>query len=148
MRLAYIYPETDVDTRLHEAAELGDLLLAKTLLSQGLAINAMDIIGRTPLHFAAANNQLNMVEYLVSEGADINGQAGCEGWQDHAPLGYAVENCSVDMVQLLLQLGADPICPGWMGLSALDLVEDRQDAKGQAILKFLQKECLDKFGTN
>lgn len=86
MRLGNISPETDVDTRLHEAAEAGDLLAVKSLLSQGCAINAIDICGRTPLHFAAGNNQLGMVEYLVSVGADVNGQADGEGWQDHAPL--------------------------------------------------------------
>nr|WP_315487666.1 ankyrin repeat domain-containing protein [uncultured Undibacterium sp.] len=75
MRLGSISPETDVDTRLHEAAEAGDLLAVKSLLSQGCAINAIDICGRTPLHFAAGNNQLGMVEYLVSVGADVNGQA-------------------------------------------------------------------------
>jgi ankyrin repeat protein len=143
MRLGNISPETDVDTRLHEAAETGDLLTVKSLLSQGCAINAIDICGRTPLHFAAGNNQLGMVEYLVSVGADVNGQADGEGWQDHAPLGYVVETCSIEMAQLLLQLGADPKCSGWMGLTALDLAEDRLDDDGRVILGLLQKICPD-----
>lgn len=96
MRLGNIPSEADVDNRLHQAAELGDLAAAKALLSQACAINVIDICGRTPLHFAAANNQLEMVEYLVSAGADVNGQADGEGWQDHAPLGHAVETCSTD----------------------------------------------------
>lgn len=96
MRLGNIPSETDVDTRLHQAAEFGDLAAVKSLLSQACAINAIDICGRTPLHFAAANNQLEMVEYLVSAGANVNGQADGEGWQDYAPLGYAVGTCSTD----------------------------------------------------
>jgi len=143
MRLGNIPSETDVDTRLHQAAEVEDRVAAESLLSQGCAINAIDICGRTPLHFAAANNQLEMVEYLVSAGADVNGQASGDGWQDHAPLGYAVGTYSTDMIQRLLQLGADPKCSGWMGLTALDLAKDRIDEEGRMILEFLQKKCLD-----
>jgi ankyrin repeat protein len=121
MRLGNIPSETDV-TRLHQAAEFGDLAAVKSLLSQACAINAIDICGRTPLHFAAANNQLEMVEYLVSAGADVNGQASGDGWQDHAPLGYAVGTCSTDMIQRLLQLGADPKALR-LGLTALDLAK-------------------------
>ncbi|MBK1888789.1 ankyrin repeat domain-containing protein [Undibacterium sp. 14-3-2] len=143
MRLGNIPSEIDVDTRLHQAAEVGDLAAAKSLLSQACAINAIDICGRTPLHFAAANNQLEMVEYLISVGADANGQADGDGWQDHAPLGYAVGTCSTDMIQRLLQLGADPTCSGWMGLTALDLAKDRIDEEGRMIFELLQKKCLD-----
>ena len=138
MRLGNISSETEVDTRLHQAAEVGDLAAAKSLLSEGCAINALDICGRTPLHLAAANNQLAMVKYLVSVGADVNGQADGEGWQDHAPLGYAVETCSIEMIQLLLQFGADPRCSGWMGLTALDQAKKRVDEEGKNILQILQ----------
>ncbi|MFZ6673552.1 ankyrin repeat domain-containing protein [Undibacterium sp. Xuan67W] len=141
MRLGNISSEADVDTRLHQAAQFGDLAEAKSLLSQGCAINALDFCGRTPLHFAAANNQLAMVEYLVSIGADVNGQADGDGWQDHAPLAYSVGTCSIDMTTLLLQLGADPKCSGWMGLTALDLAKERLDEEGRLILGLLQKNA-------
>lgn len=144
MRLGHISPETDfdIDLRLHQAAGSGDLDAVRSLLSEGSAINALDICGRTPLHFAVAGNELDMVQYLVSVGADINGQADGDGWQDHAPLGSVVETCSIEMTRMLLQLGADPECSGWMGCTALDLAENRFDEEGKIIFELLQSGCL------
>lgn len=140
MRLGSISPETDVNTGLYQAAASGDLITAKALLAQGSSLNAIDVCGRTPLHFAAANNQLHMIEFFVSSGADINGQADGDGWQDHAPLGYAIESCSIETVRLLLDLGADPNCCGWMGNTAIDIAKGRVDAEGKIILRLLQEK--------
>lgn len=142
MRLGNVSPDVDVDARLHQAAGSGDVITATALLAQSFAINAIDDSGRTPLHLAAANNQLDMVKFLVDSGADVNGQADGDGWQDHAPLGYAIESCSVETVRLLLDLGADPNCCGWMGNTAIDIAKGRVDAEGEIILRLLQEKSI------
>ena len=142
MRLGNVSPDIDVDTRLHQAAASGDVLTATALLAQNCAVNAIDDFGRTSLHIAAANDQLDMVQFLVDSGADINGQADGDGWQDHAPLGYAIESCSVETVRLLLDLGADPNCCGWMGNTAIDIAKSRVDVEGEMIRKLLQEKSI------
>lgn len=57
-------------TPLHDAAQRGLPGLAKLLLSRGLDINSTeDYEGRTPLHVAAEGNRLEMVEFLIANGA-------------------------------------------------------------------------------
>jgi ankyrin repeat protein len=58
---------------IHEAAENGDLETVKRLISQNPALlEAPDREGKTPLHYAAAKGHLNVVEFLVSKGANVN----------------------------------------------------------------------------
>jgi ankyrin repeat protein len=60
-------------TSLHQAAEKGDLPRVKYLVqSNPRAVNVGDEFGITPLHFAAINNQREVVEYLIAQGALIN----------------------------------------------------------------------------
>jgi ankyrin repeat protein len=63
-------------TLVHQVAWRDKLLTLQFLLSlQSTAIvNARDDRGRTPLHEAAMNNNFNMVEFLLKQGADINAQ--------------------------------------------------------------------------
>jgi len=45
------------------------------------------IFNSTPLHFAASNGHLSVVEYLVNNNADIN----AKDKDDKTPLGLAIE---------------------------------------------------------
>ena len=133
MRLSSPDPEGDVDDRLHRAARDGDLLAIDALLQEGLNINSVDHIGHTPLHLAVAAGHTQVIEHLVNAGADINGQASGEGWQDDTPMGNVADSCSVEFAEYLLRLGADPRCPGWMGITPLDRAKDRKDRPGESV---------------
>lgn len=49
----------------------GSLDVVKFLVEKGVDINATSLDGRTPLHFAASNGNFEVVEVLVTGGADI-----------------------------------------------------------------------------
>ncbi|KAF8817845.1 hypothetical protein IE077_003622 [Cardiosporidium cionae] len=54
------------------AAGRSDILEVRKLLSEGYNINAVDNYGYTPLHNAALNGNIDIVQYLVDKGCDIN----------------------------------------------------------------------------
>ncbi len=56
---------------LHIAAQKGDIKLAKKCLSIGLPINKPTSIGYTPFYFSVMSGDLNMVKYLVENGAKV-----------------------------------------------------------------------------
>ena len=57
-----------------EAARSGDIDTVKRLCN-AKKVNCRDMEGRhsTPLHFAAGYNRVQVVEYLLSHGADVQG---------------------------------------------------------------------------
>jgi uncharacterized protein len=57
---------------LHAAAHKGDLATIQRLVATGVALNATDGHGRTPLHVAAFTRQREAIRALVTAGADIN----------------------------------------------------------------------------
>jgi tankyrase len=61
------------NSALLEAAKKGDLEKVKKLVNE-TNINCRDAIGRnsTPLHLAAGYNNIEVAEYLLSLGADVN----------------------------------------------------------------------------
>ena len=76
-----------IDYPLHEAADAGNLEQVKKLLHvPGFHANICDNVKCTPLHVAAANGHLSVVEYLFQQGADINAVDS----HGQTPLYYAV----------------------------------------------------------
>ena len=133
MRLSSPSPYDDVDERLHRAARDGDVVAIPKLLSEGLDINSVNLIGDTPLHLAVAAGRKEVIECLIGYGADINCQAGGEDWQDDTPLGQVAASCSIEFAEYLLQLGADPMCSGWMGNTPVDRAMDRKDPPRESV---------------
>lgn len=119
-------------TPLHEAAYSGNTNVVKFLISNGADVNAMDDAGRTPwhltareeikallpadpdplmhrqngdtlLHDAAAYGDLQKMQWLLENGADIN----ANGYNGETPLIAACENTQFYAVKFLVENGAD-----------------------------------------
>ena len=66
---------SDID--IFTAAEQGNLEAIKELVQENpQLVIAADDREYSPLHNAAYNNHLNIVEYLISQGADVNAASG------------------------------------------------------------------------
>jgi ankyrin repeat protein len=59
---------------LHEAAKEGDLAKVKSLIAEGSDANIADENGTTSLHWAADRGYKDVVELLISKGADVNSE--------------------------------------------------------------------------
>ncbi|XP_026689094.1 tonsoku-like protein, partial [Diaphorina citri] len=60
------------ETALHVAAARGNLTLVQSLLKQGHPVKVQDSAGWLPLHEAANHGHTDIVQALVSAGADPN----------------------------------------------------------------------------
>ena len=65
-------------------------------LDQGADVNAIDEYAETPLHYASYNGHLNIVELLVSHGADVNITDYNDG---NTPLHIALQKCHKVIVE-------------------------------------------------
>ena len=69
-----------------------------------LGKSAEEIGTDTPLHAAAGENRIDVVTFLLEEGAAVDGE-NCRFW---TPLQLAAEKGHIEMARLLLDRGADP----------------------------------------
>lgn len=113
-------PDRKGRTPLHLACEQGDFDCVKEIVRPLLEsrwseetkdrvynmLHERDYEGFTALHSAVFKNNIQIVTYLVSLGADVNAQDGKSG---RSPLHHAVEVRNLSMINcLLLECRADP----------------------------------------
>lgn len=84
------------------AAKIGDLDALEALKDMGSNLSLGDYDGRTPLHIAACEGHLHLVQYLLSHGATVYAK---DRYGD-TPLCNAVRFRHKDVVQLLRKTGA------------------------------------------
>ena len=92
------------DFRLVEAAKNRDSAAVRTILRQGVDVNARDPDGSTALLWAAHWNDLDTAERLIRARADVN----VANQYGDTPLWEACNNGSVAMVEKLVRAGANP----------------------------------------
>ena len=92
----------DLDRRLCDAAEKGNIEGVEKLIEQGADINASTLVGG-PLHCAAASGKTETIKFLVKHGAKIN-QKNFDG---ETPLHLAAQNNQKEAAVTLIQLNAD-----------------------------------------
>ena len=130
--------------QLHFAAEEGDIAKVKKLIEERCDVNqfATDL-PLTPLHYAVRGEFLEISQYLLDNGANVN--AHDEERIGETPLGEVAATCSYEMAELLVRAGANPTIPGWMQITALDRAKDRKDEEGRRIYELLAKTAREKF---
>ncbi|KAL6410281.1 hypothetical protein AUP68_06696 [Ilyonectria robusta] len=95
---AWAYYETDLTTKVHEAVMEGRGL-ADAIQRDRWALNALDDTGHTPLHLAAYSNQVETIEQLISEKADVD----AKDWEGLSPLMCAVVSGNLECMKPLLE---------------------------------------------
>ena len=89
---------------IQTAAREGNLSHIKTLVALGVKVDSRHpFTVETPLIEAARNGRVEVVKFLIENGADINLQG--EAW--YAPLHCAAQNGHVKVVKILLENGAE-----------------------------------------
>ncbi|CAN8201069.1 unnamed protein product [Coccothraustes coccothraustes] len=102
------------DTRLHDAAFVGDLPTLRSLLQDesfqsrineksGAEIDLVDVKGQTALYVAVVNGHLECAKILLKAGADPNGSRHHRS----TPVYHAARVGRADILQELIRYGAD-----------------------------------------
>jgi len=86
---------------IEAAAELGNIEAVKQHLDDGTEVNAKDVTGRTPLHWAAWVGHKEIAELLITAGADVNAKDG----DNDTPLDEAVSEGEKEIADLLRKHG-------------------------------------------
>lgn len=104
-------------------------------------VNHGDSLGRTPLHFAAASGNGNVMVLLLSvEGCRVDPRS-CGG---ETPLMRAIQHGKVNAVRLLLERGANPIgIRNISGLNALDFARITRNNDIQAMINQVVPQGTD-----
>ena len=92
------------DLRLVEAAKRADIAAVRTLLKQGLNVNARAGDGATALHWAAYRDRADLVQLLLKSGASVNATNDL----GVAPVWVAATSRGTATVGALLAAGANP----------------------------------------
>lgn len=100
------------------AVQFGIMARVYELVEGGLNVNEMDRENVSILHWAAINNRLDIVKYLVGKGAIVDRFGGD---LDSTPLHWATRQGHLTMVVLLLGCGADPTLRDGQGFSCIHL---------------------------
>lgn len=91
-------------TAMHTAVSLGNIDIAEFIICKGCDENAKTIDGKSNLHVACLNGQLDMVDWILSRNKQHLNEL-----DEHSrtPLYYAVMGGNLKMIQTLLKNGAD-----------------------------------------
>ena len=123
--------------RLIRAAGEGDVAEMSRLVSSGYDVNLMDDLSRAALHYAATEGQYLAAKWLLEHGAEVN--LNDEEMIGETPLCLAAQLDYPEMVELLLQHGADPDISGWMQLTARIRAHRRKDEDGRKIAAMIER---------
>uniref|UniRef100_A0A8B9MNK0 NFKB inhibitor beta n=1 Tax=Accipiter nisus TaxID=211598 RepID=A0A8B9MNK0_9AVES len=95
-------------------------------------LDSVNYDGYTPLHIAVLRKDLEMVELLLSAGADLNkAEPSC----GRSPLHLAVEVQSPEVAECLLRAGADPAARMYVGYTPLYSARHRPNPRLPQLLR-------------
>src|SRR5690554_1219780 len=96
--------EKETNEQLLEAILVNDVEKARNILPEIKNINLKDKYGLTYLHRAVEDNKIEIVKFILSR-PDIDLNA--KGIDNYTPVLYAASNNLPEILQLLIQRGAD-----------------------------------------
>ena len=134
-------------TALHFAVQMNRkksiLLLCKLMTMQknnnmieekeNKGINIPDILGRTPLHQAAAKGELDIIECLIKYGADVNAKT----ISGETPLMKAIAFYQTEAAKLLLKFGAYPEMTN--NFTSKNCLNKSYDSTNNALIQIIDK---------
>ncbi len=97
---------TSCVSMLHRSVDRNDLSGVQREVTAGASLESTDHRDKTPLHLAAEQGHMQIVEYLVENGANVNATTPAK-YGEVTPLRYAIANEDYQMVRYLIQNGAD-----------------------------------------
>lgn len=123
--------DSDGQTALTVCCQGGNASIARVLLAAGVKVDACgtDYI-RTPLCFAAARGDLELVQVLVGAGADVN--AFCD---NVTPLSCASRSGNLEIMRYLLDRGANVKDPSGKSMLAHLTQYTKNRAEVEALLR-------------
>lgn len=124
-------------SRLHDAVQTGNLEKIKSALKPWKSPNGHNQNRSTPLQIAISGNHADVVEFLISKGAQIYLQDGKDSKVDHVL--YAVQLQRRDIAEILLKAGGPP-----PNSDALFEVIRRADPESVALLLKYRSPIADK----
>lgn len=117
---------------MHDLAREGDVLSAEIVFDAGHDLDTPDEIGRRPLHEAAFFGHMDMVKFLIANGAVVDSPVLPFG---HTPLYLAVQQGRHDVARELIKRGASlGAADKLMGTGLLHVAAARGDTVMAGIL--------------
>jgi cell wall assembly regulator SMI1/ankyrin repeat protein len=115
----------------------GKLDAVKELVAQGMPLNQPFYRGRMPLHYAVEEGRTAIAQFLIEQGADVNGRAEPDSrWSGaETPLMLAARRGRVEAARALIAAGADVNPSARSGATAL---VDAAGEKGTAWTRIVQ----------
>ena len=129
------------ESPLHVAVKRGDIEKVRSLLLEGANANSKDHAGWRPIHesMREGENALRIIRLLVDHGADINAKSDSGNTALHDAAAYM----SHEIIEYLVQSGADPAVKNLDGKSPLDISKMPQYARSNEIQKVLGNKVND-----
>ncbi|KAK1258306.1 hypothetical protein QJS04_geneDACA010430 [Acorus gramineus] len=107
----HLYEALRLGDALHRSARLGDAHGLESCVERGVAVDARDQNGWTPLHRAAFKGRIEAVRSLIECGAEVDP----EDHRGYTPLRLAVETGNAEVTLCLIAHGARANLKGFRG---------------------------------
>jgi hypothetical protein len=111
---------------------------ADLLIEMGGNINAVTEYSAPAVWYCSRFNKLDQLKFLIPRGADIKADGGSSY---HSPLGEAIDNHNLDIINLLIAAGAKPRFNEWeddLELACVKLNDQENSGVAQSVIAALK----------
>ena len=129
------------DSALHIASRMGSLPMLQLLLQYGAEVDSVSETGETCLHIACVRAQVECVKLLLQHGASVNAMDKIMGSDTALIKAVACYNTLsedddsyIEIIQMLIQTGAEVNKSDCKGLTALHLAVCKEDTRISELL--------------
>jgi ankyrin repeat protein len=127
--------------KIHDFAKQGNIAGIRGELANGVDIDSLDKSSSSQTSLMCAvishNASLEMVQFLVENGADINAIGGTTS--NCTVLGFAIQSGNIDKIKYLLEIGVNIHPPGANGCDVLiDAICSQNISQGENLISILR----------